>query len=234
MSGGADAVASPQLPLPVGLADEATFDNFLPRAGCEAMFSAARDAATAEPLSFLHGGAEGGKSHILQALCHQRGGSVYLPLGDVAAFAPDRVLADLEQATLVALDDVDAIAGHAAWEEGLFHLVNRARQTGCPLWLAAARPPADLGVVLPDLRSRLAGGLLWALAAPSEDDKLAILRFRAQRRGLALGDAVAAYLVTRGSRSLRDLLACLDRLDTASLQLQRPVTIPLVRSVMGW
>jgi DnaA family protein len=234
VNGGADALASPQLPLPVGLADEATFDNFLARPGREAVLSAARGAAAAEPLSFLHGGAEGGKSHILQALCHQRAGSVFLPLGDVAAFAPERVLADLEQASLIALDDAHAIAGRAEWEESLFHLVNRARQAGCPLWLAATRPPADLGVALPDLRSRLAGGLLWALPAPSEEDKLAILRFRAQRRGLQLGEAVARYLVTRGSRSLRDLLACLDRLDTASLQLQRPLTIPLVRSVMGW
>ena len=229
-----DAAGSPQLPLPIGLADEATFDNLLPRPGREALLCAARDAAQAEPLSFLHGGSEGGKSHILQALCRQRTGSVFLPLGDVADYDPARVLADLEQAPLIALDDVHAIAGRAAWEEGLFYLVNRARQANCPLWLAAARPPADVGVALPDLRSRLAGGLLWALPAPSEDDKLAILRFRARRRGLVLGDAVARYLVTRGSRSLRDLLACLDRLDTASLQLQRPLTIPLVRSVMGW
>lgn len=228
------AAASPQLPLPVGLADDATFGNFLPRPGREALLCAARDAAAAEPVSFLHGASEGGKSHILQALCHRQAGAVYLPLGDLAAYNPNHVLADLEQASLVALDGTGAIAGRADWEEGLFHLVNRARHAGCPLWFAAARPPAELGIALADLRSRLAGGLLWALPAPSEEDKLAILRFRAERRGLRLEDAVARYLVTRGSRSLRDLLACLDHLDTASLQLQRPLTIPLVRSVMDW
>jgi DnaA family protein len=36
------------------------------------------------------------------------------------------------------------------------------------------------------------------------------------------------------AQHLGDLLAGLERLDAASLQLQRPLTIPLVREVMGW
>lgn len=235
-----DRVApSPQLPLPVGLADAATLDNFLSRPALAALYAAAAAVtpgsdAGDEPLTFLHGAAEGGKSHLLQAVCHRREGAVYLPLADLRAHAPQRVLEQLEFAPLVAIDDVELITADAAWEEGLFHLVNRARARGCPLWLAARRPPAQLGLALADLASRLTGGVTWSVAAPSDDDKRAILRFRAARRGLALDDAVARYIVNRDSRLLTDLLASLDQLDRASLQLQRPLTIPLVRRVMGW
>jgi DnaA family protein len=45
---------------------------------------------------------------------------------------------------------------------------------------------------------------------------------------------VVDYLCARASRALPDLLAILDRLDSASLERKRAVTVPLVRDVMGW
>jgi DnaA family protein len=228
------ATASPQLALRVGLDDQATLDNFLRRDALASLLAALEQAPTAEPLSFLHGAAESGKSHLLQALCHAHPGAMYLPLGSLAGAEAGAVLQDLESAPLLALDEVQAIAGSASWEEALFHLCNRARASGCALWVAGRRPAGDLGIVLPDLRSRLAGGVTWALPPCSDTEKAAILRFRAGRRGLKLSDAVIRFLIARDSRALGDLLATLDRLDRASLQLQRPLTVPLVKDVMGW
>ncbi len=223
----------PQLTLSLGLDDEATLENYFRRSGLEALHAAALSGAT-EPLSFLHGGKEGGKTHLLQALCHRSDGAVYLPLAELCDYEPAAVLADLEHSPLIALDDLQQVAGSKAWEEALFHLINRCRQSGCPLWFAARQPPAELGVALADLRSRLAGGLLWLMPAPDDDAKLAILEFRAARRGLRLPQTVAAYIATRSGRSMADMLGVLTRLDEASLSLQRPLTVPLVREVMGW
>jgi DnaA family protein len=226
-------LAAGQLSLPVSLADDSRLENFYVRPGTEVVFDAAAGASH-DPVNYLHGGAEVGKSHLLQALCHHHPGAIYLPLSELLEFAPEAVFADLEGLPLLALDDLQLIAGRAPWEEGLFHLLNRARAAGCPLWFAATKPPSGLGIALADLSSRLAGGLLWSLASPSDEDKQAILRFRAGRRGLALSAPVSAYIVSRGSRSLSSLLALLDDLDEASLRLKRPLTIPLVREVMGW
>lgn len=228
------AAASPQLALRVGLDDQATLENFLPREALASLLAAITDAPTREPLNFLHGGRESGKSHLLQALCHAQPGAIYLPLASVAAATPADVVQDLESAPLLALDELEVIAGREDWEEALFHLCNRARARGCALWLAAAVPANDLGIVLADLRSRLAGGVTWALPSCSEAEKAAILRFRAQRRGLRLSDGVIPFLLARDSRALADLLLTLDRLDRASLQLQRPLTVPLVKEVTGW
>jgi len=223
-----------QLPLQLRLDESATLENFSPSAATGAL-CATLPLPDGEPLHFLHGAAETGKSHLLQAACRIGDGrALYLPLQELAAVQPVELLRDLEHCQRLAIDDLQQVAGDAAWEEALFHLVNRCRAARCQLLLAARRPPGQLGVRLPDLRSRLAGGLTWALPAHTDADRARILSLRAERRGLVLSPSVVEYLCRRASRSLVDLLAILDRLDEASLQRQRPVTVPLVRQVMGW
>jgi DnaA family protein len=225
--------AARQLPLHLALDVDNTLDNFYSDDGTAALCASLRDAG--EALQFLHGPAATGKTHLLQAACRHAGSAaLYLPLAELIDGDPARLFADLEGAPLLSLDDVHVIAGSAAWEEALFHLVNRCRVSGCQLLFAAQRPPGDCGIELADLRSRLAGGVTWALPARDEAGRAEILRFRAARRGLVLQDAVVDYLCARASRALPDLLAILDRLDSASLERKRAVTVPLVRDVMGW
>ncbi|MFK7830855.1 MAG: DnaA regulatory inactivator Hda [Congregibacter sp.] len=226
-------LASPQLPLEIGLSDTATLENFFRRESLGALLSAI-DRLDPQELSYLHGGAAVGKSHLLQALCHRQEQAVYLPLASLADLPPEQLLDGLEQSSLLALDDAQQVAGNREWEEALFHLVNRARTAGCQLWVAASLPPYESGFQLPDLCSRLAGGVTWAMPPCDDEEKQAILSFRAQRRGLELSPVVARYLCSRESRALDDLLAVLDRLDQASMQLQRPLSVPLVKQVMGW
>lgn len=224
---------SPQLALSVSLDDGATLDNFFVWEGVAAAHASAAGVLDGDVLTLLHGEPESGKSHLLQALCHRTPGAVYLPLGTVLEYPAAAVFEGLENSSLLAIDDLHLLAGRGAWEEALFHLVNRARTAACPLWLASRRPPGALGLGLADLRSRLAGGLLWAMPAPDDEVKVEILRFRAGRRGLRLPQAVAQYLLTRETRTLDSMLATLDELDRASLRMQRPLTIPFLRDVLG-
>jgi DnaA family protein len=226
-----------QLPLPVQLRDEATLDNYLPLPESLAHIAALRAQAGGggEPIIYLYGPAGVGKSHLLQASCHLVGsGAVYLPLGEVADCPPQEVLQDIEALKLVCLDDVDRVLGRADWELALFHLINRARQHGCSLLLAGSAAPRVLAVDLADLRSRLGWGIVYQLAAAADEEKMAILQFRAARRGLVLGDDVCAYVVARAARDMDALLAVLDILDRASLVEQRALSIPFVKGVLGW
>lgn len=229
--GGSNQAA--QLALPLTLEEHATLDNFLPVAGTDAL-RAVLAGQDAEALHYLHGPAAVGKSHLLQAACHAAPeGALYLPLAELVDFAPEELMRDLESGPLIAIDDIHLVAGDAAWEEALFHLINRCRASGCRLVTAARQPPGALKLALPDLQSRLSGGLTWALRAYTDPEKLDILNFRGERRGLVLPPAVLDYLAVRGSRSLVDMLELLERLDEASLQAKRPLTVPLVREVMG-
>lgn len=230
-----------QLPLGVRLRDDATFANYYPGANPVALGYVERlcedDAGWTENLIYLWGAPGVGRSHLLQAAClrfEQRGEqAVYLPLTELAEHGP-ALLDGLEQCALVCLDDLQAVAGRADWEEALFHLFNRLRDVGRCLLLSAAAAPRELSVQLPDLRSRLSLALVFQLQLLSDEDKLRALQLRASRRGLQLPDDVARFILTRGSRSMSDLFALLERLDQASLQAQRKLTIPFLKEVLGW
>jgi DnaA family protein len=230
-----------QLPLGVRLRDDATFANYYPGANAAALGYVERlceaDAGWTESLIYLWGGEGVGRSHLLQAAClrfEQRGEqAVYLPLAEVADYGPE-LLDGLDQAELVCLDDLDAVAGRADWEEALFHLFNRLRDAGRRLLLAATASPRELPVALPDLQSRLTLALVFQLHALSDEDKLRALQLRASRRGLHLTDEVGRFILTRGERSMSALFELLERLDQASLQAQRKLTIPFLKETLGW
>jgi len=227
---------TPQLALDFRWDESADFDALIEGPNTEAV-AAARAAAylPGGPLHF-HGPPATAKSHILQAICgavSARGSAaVYLPLGELCGYSP-AVLSGLETTALVAVDDIDAVAGEQAWEEALFDLHNRLRELGVQLVTAARQPPEALGMALPDLVSRLQGAVLYGLRPLGDDERLAALQRRAERRGLALPAASARYLVQRFPRDTRDLFERLDILDEASLRSRRRLTIPFIREVFG-
>ena len=230
-----------QLPLGIRLRDDATFANFYPGANAAALGYVERmcetDADWAENLIYLWGNPGIGRSHLLQAAClrmEQFGGrAVYLPMDMVAMYGP-QLLDNLEQCDLVCIDGIDLVAGHPTWEEALFHLFNRLRDAGRRLLLSASTPPREAPFKLQDLKSRLMLSLVFQLHALSDEDKLRALQLRASRRGMQLPDEVGRFILTRGSRSMSALFELLDKLDHASLQAQRKLTIPFLKQTLGW
>ena len=228
---------SSQLVLGVQLRDEATFANFFVGSNQQAVASLANFLNDDQTnMIYLWGRADEGKTHLLQALCHlaseQQQTAFYLPLSSDEGFSPE-ILQDIEHLPLLAIDDVDAICGDAQWEEALFHVYNRVRDIGSKLIVTANQSPTQLAVSLPDLRSRLAWGVTYHLAPLTEDEKLSALMLHAQTRGMHLSDEIGYFLLRRCSRDMRELMDILERLDHASLQEKRRLTIPFVKSVLA-
>lgn len=223
-----------QLALGIKLPDGARFENFFAGPNAEIVHQV-RTLAPGQSL-YLHGPVGSGRSHLLQAACqqwHARGAAVfYLPLATLPSTDP-AMLEGLESAALVALDDVDAMAGVGAWEQALFHLFNRLRATGAAILMSAADRPDAVGLTLPDLVSRLTWGELYGLRPLDDAGRLAVLQIRAQQRGLELPDEVGEFLLKRTPRSLAALCELIDQLDEASLAAQRRLTIPFVKSVLA-
>ncbi|MBA1247088.1 DnaA regulatory inactivator Hda [Pseudomonas luteola] len=230
-----------QLPLGVRLRDDATFANYYPGANAAALGYVERlcelDAGWAESLIYLWGTEGAGRSHLMQAAClrfYQVGEqAVYLPMAELSGYGT-ALFENLEQCELVCLDDLDALAGKREWEEAMFHLFNRVRDAGKRLLLSGSKPPRSLPIKLPDLKSRLTMALVFQLQPLSDEDKLRALQLRASRRGLHLNEEVGRYILTRGSRSMNSLFDVLERLDHASLQARRKLTIPFVKEIMDW
>ena len=181
---------------------------------------------------FLSGGLGSGKTHLLTAAC-QLASSLgyrvaYLP-GELAN--QDGALLGLEQSDLLCIDDLQRL-DHGA-EESLFHCINRCRQSGARLLLAADRLPAELGITLPDLQTRLAWGAIFQLHALDDGDLADAIRRQADARGLHISEEVMGYLLRHSARDMTTLMRVLQSLDEASLARQRRITVPLVRDVLG-
>ena len=226
-----------QLPLGIELDVAATFESFLPH-GNDALIAALRAIEPGRPATpvWICGPAGSGKSHLLQATCSTvsaRGGrAMYVPLARVIEFEPG-ILDGLEGLDLLALDDVDGVAGRADWEAALFAAVNAFFLSGAPLITAAKRAPRDVAFALADLQSRASAHALYRLQSLDDAQLQTLVLQRAAAKGLAMDAAAAAYLLRRVRRDMHTLDEWLNRLDRASLAEKRRVSVALVRSLMS-
>ncbi len=223
-----------QLPLAIHLPADETFDSFYPGDNRVLLARLAEPASAARSSLYLWGERGSGRSHLLYAVCHQavNQASCYLPLAEWRTLAPE-MLEGLEQYATICIDDVDAVAGQAAWELALFGLFNRVSEGQGRIVFSAAATPRHAGFDLPDLASRLDWGEVHRLAPLTDEGKIAALQLRAQQRGLELGDEAARFLIQRVSRDMRSLLDKLDQLDRASLVAQRRLTVPFIKQTLG-
>lgn len=230
------AMTMTQLALGISLRDDATFANYYTQANLACVSSLQAITSGVGDASVYLSGVEGaGKTHLLQAACHHAqllGRTIaYVPMTDKEWYT-SAVLEDLERRDLICIDDLDAIAGDRVWEVAFFDLYNRVKQAGKHIIFSASTQLQSSCFQLMDLRSRLAWGLVYHLSPLNDEEKLAALQLRARNRGLILSADVMHFLMNRYSRHMTDLFRALDKLDKASLMMQRRVTIPFVKEIL--
>ena len=225
-----------QIPLGLSLVSSSTLENFVCDRN-EAAIDQLRNCALGdEPQLYVWGGHASGKTHLLQAACKLAADAgkdvVYLPLRELASIGPD-VLQGMEAMSLLCFDDVDAIAGDDRWEHALFNIYNQARSLGHHMIFSAAAAPAQSGIRLDDLVSRLGWGGVYQLQEPDDEGRLRIIQQQAQARGFAINDETGCYLLSRLPRDMQALMDFLERIDKASLEAKRKVTIPFIRDLIN-
>ena len=224
-----------QLPLPLRLTPQATFDSFFGADDKAAELIHLLQHLTQSQVVWIWGGPGSGKSHLLQATCAHwasKGRRVFY--WDLLAEGAGQVLAGMENLDVVVLDNVHGMIGDPTAEQALFRLYNELLAQGGCLVMAAGAGPAELAAQLPDLASRLGAAMVYRLPSLDDAAQLEVLRLRAQKNGLELTVQAGRYLVNRVDRDMASLCAWLDTLDTASLASQRSrLTVPFVRRVLS-
>ncbi len=171
-------------------------------------------------------GPEGaGKTHLAHVWAAESGARIVSGAG----------LADLDIAALaggaVAVEDAAAVAGRAADEAALFHLVNFIGGNR-PLLLTARTPPRDWGLGLADLTSRLQATPVARLEAPDDALLSAVLVKLFADRQVAVPLNLIPFLVSRMPRQIAAARALVAELDGQALAEGRPITRPLAAAVL--
>lgn len=186
-------------------------------------------AAARSPLPiYLWGGAGCGKTHLLRAVqAHLLAQGERVGWLDAGVAQPEAFDDSWSVVLMDQVHEFDASQQHMA-----FNWFVNAQTLQRPVLAAGDVPPADL-VLRDDLRTRLGWGLVFALQAPDDAQRRAVLRASAAARGLVLSDEVLDFMLTRFSRDLASLMELLNLMDGYALQTQRTITIPLIKSMMN-
>ena len=124
-------------------------------------------------------------------------------------------------------------AADQAAERPLLHLLNLAAEAGGRVLLTARLPAVSWGVVLPDLRSRLAAAGQVGLGIPDEALLRLVLAKTAADRQLRLAPAVVEWLVARLPRDLGAAAEAVAAIDAAALAAGRPADTRMARLVLA-
>jgi DnaA family protein len=223
-----------QMALDIGLSTGPTLDNFCAgpnQAAAQHLALWLGDKATSAHRSpvptYFWGPGGSGKSHLLKAAregLRAQGARVGW-LDTSVHQAPEFD----ERWAAVVLDDVHLYT--AEQQHQAFSWFVHAQTLQRPVLAAGELAPNAL-VLRDDLRTRLGWGHIFQLQLLSEPERRAVLRQAADARGVFLGDEVMDFILTRFSRDLGHLMELLELLDGYSLQTQRAITIPLIRSMM--
>lgn len=134
----------------------------------------------------------------------------------------------------VVFEDCDRrIAGEEA-ERALFHLINVVREQRGRLLLTARTAPSRWNIRLRDLASRLDATSVAHLQAPDDDLLAQLVAKLFSDRDILVEERVASYVSLRIERSFAAALDAVSRLDAASLEAARPISVPMVKEVFGW
>ena len=206
--------------MPLDLDPRFTFEAYVVGPGNRLAVAAARRVAETPGASynplFIYSGSGLGKTHLLSAIGQHAQRVHGVPLAyetlehlmerlssAVAEGALDAVRAELRDAELLLLDDVQFLAGHRQAQEELLRMWDALTASGAQVVLTSDRPPQEIDTLDERLLSRLSGGLIVDVSPPDYETRIAIARRKAEERGGPLAPDVLQAVAR--IRDVRDL-----------------------------
>ncbi len=179
-------------------------------------------------ITLLVGPLGSGKTHL---------GLIWVGLANAKLFLsadffaePDQAIQQVADGTNILLEDVCA---NEMDETSLFHLLNATRQGGGYCLITSRSHPADWGLSLPDLASRIKSAQQIEVLEP--DDLLlgqVMVKLFADRQ-LLVEPRVINYCITRMERSLAAAAALVETIDREALASRSKITRAMASHALG-
>ena len=177
---------------------------------------------------FIHGGVGLGKTHLLQAICHQilakhPNYSIYYRSGE--GFVNDYITAVKNNAfekfrqqcrskDMMIIDDIHFLGSgeKAASQEEFFHTFNALHNVQKQIILSSDSLPKEIPLLQDRLVSRFNWGMVARLEAPDFETRAAILRRKAEGYKIELPEDVVNFAAESITTNIRDLEGALIRI----------------------
>lgn len=212
-------------------------------AAASAMAVAENPGKAYNPL-FIHGGVGLGKTHLLNAIAHK-----LLPrmpkirmisceefvnrfVGALKNGNIESLRHELRDSDALLIDDIHFLAGKEQTQEEFFHTFNHLYQLGKQIVLTSDSLPRDI----PNLEDRLISRFHWGLAVkiepPCTETRMAIVRKKADLRGIDVPDEVVHFLADNIVTNVRELEGAVVQIAALSSMSGKPITLPLAHDAL--
>jgi chromosomal replication initiator protein len=232
------------------LNDEFVFETFV-AGDCNKLAHAAAVAVAREPGKrynplFIHGSVGLGKTHLLQAICHEIMKNApethiqYISCetfinnfieavenGNVHAFR--HLYRDVD---LLVIDDVQYLAKKDSSQEEFFHTFNTLYQAQKQIILSSDRPPSEIETLTDRLISRFSWGLVAGIDRPSLETRMAIINKKSKLKGMTIPEDVVAFLARTISSNTRELEGAITKLQGLAMLGDGNINMTLAQQVI--
>ena len=201
---------------------------------------------TYNPL-FIYSGSGLGKTHLLMAL--GQGAKKLLPTlnieyltldeyveafhAAVAAGQGDAFRRRFQNVDMLLVDDVQFLTNRKEMQAELLRLTETLQRAGHQIVLTSDRPPAEIADLDERLISRFSGGLVVDIGVPDYETRVAILRRKAEERGVKFQPAVLETVAAPEYQNVRELMGVLNRLVAYQAVNDGPLTPEGAKQLLG-
>lgn len=212
-----------------GLNPKYTFNTFIVGSSNELAYTAcqavAKDPGTKYNPLFIYGGVGLGKTHLMQAVGNEI--AVRNPDARILCISSETFVNEFldsirfkkkgfadryRNVDVLAVDDMQFIAGKEKTQEEFFHTFNALHQTNKQIIISSDRPPKSIPTLTDRLRSRFEWGMAIDIQMPDFETRCAILQTKASQSGVDLTRETVEYLATHIQTNIRELEGALNQL----------------------
>jgi chromosomal replication initiator protein len=225
-------------------------DDFVPGPNCRMALAAAREMGLTAGEAFsplvVHGGVGLGKTHLLEGigqLLRQAHPNLNVLQLTAEAFT-NSFLEAMRTASLhsfraryrsvgaLIMDDVHFLAAKRATQDEFLHTFNALVERGVPIVLACDQHPRLMNRLSDELVTRFLGGMVVKVETPDLATRRAILKAKAEARGIDVPNAVLDYIAEHLRSSVRELEGALHSVIAHAMLAGKRLDLNLAKSAL--
>lgn len=131
------------------------------------------------------------------------------------------------------IDDIQILGRGEAVQEEFFHTLNDFFEKSQQVVVASDRMPKDIKSLEDRIRTRLEWGLIADIQMPDIETRMAILKYKAERKAIQMTNEVISYIARISKRSIRELEGNLNKVKMFSELQGIPISLDLAKKVLA-